>query len=100
MSAAVARSLAISILEDFDCFDAVHGEMVWHHRDGYRCCEIEVFPKQDEVNEGGFGNLLRLPLGVHRRTGQEGFFVDLHQGYGVPFAADDPATVLAQGSVR
>lgn len=26
---------------------------------------IEVFPKQDAVMEGGFGNLIKLPLGLH-----------------------------------
>lgn len=30
---------------------------------------LEVFPKQDTVPEGGFGNLVKLPLGVHRVSG-------------------------------
>ncbi|MGZ4518801.1 MAG: TOTE conflict system archaeo-eukaryotic primase domain-containing protein [Mycobacteriaceae bacterium] len=30
---------------------------------------LEVFPKQDRISEGGFGNLVKLPLGVHARTG-------------------------------
>jgi len=34
--------------------------------------QVEVFPKQAEIAEGGFGNLVRLPLGKHPRTGNEG----------------------------
>lgn len=30
---------------------------------------LEVFPKQDEVPEGGFGNLVKLPLGKHAVSG-------------------------------
>jgi hypothetical protein len=29
---------------------------------------VEVFPKQDRVPQGGLGNLVKLPLGVHLRT--------------------------------
>lgn len=31
---------------------------------------LELFPKQDRVRQGGLGNLVKLPLGVHLRTGQ------------------------------
>lgn len=31
---------------------------------------IEVFPKQDEVREGSFGNLVKLPFGRHRVSGR------------------------------
>ncbi|GHO95433.1 hypothetical protein KSF_054810 [Reticulibacter mediterranei] len=30
---------------------------------------MELYPKQDEVRADGFGSLVRLPLGVHRRSG-------------------------------
>jgi len=33
---------------------------------GVRC---EVFPKQEKLEEGGYGNLVRLPLGIHKKTG-------------------------------
>ena len=35
-----------------------------------------MFPKQIKVVEGGFGNLVKLPLGVHRKTGQRSYFLD------------------------
>lgn len=36
----------------------------------------EVFPKQDEVAEGQLGNLIKLPLGVHKKTGRRAVFMD------------------------
>jgi len=59
---------------------------------------IEVFPKQDSIATGGFGNLLRLPLGVNQKTGREGFFYDL----GAPIdqlVPTDPIQTLEQGSI-
>lgn len=32
---------------------------------------LEVFPKQDTVPEGGFGNLVKAPLGVHAVSGNK-----------------------------
>jgi hypothetical protein len=37
---------------------------------------IEVFPKQDEIKRGEYGNALRAPLGVHRKTNQRYWFYD------------------------
>lgn len=36
----------------------------------------EVFPKQVNVTEGRFGNLVKLPLGVHMKTGKKSYFLD------------------------
>jgi len=36
----------------------------------------EVFPKQDSVREGQLGNLIKLPLGIHKKTGNRGLFID------------------------
>ncbi len=36
---------------------------------------VEIFPKQGSVKRGGLGNLIKLPLGFHKRTGQRGLFV-------------------------
>lgn len=47
----------------------------------------ELFPKQSRVAEGGLGNLIKLPLGVHRVTGARGLFVDL-QGRPMPDQLD------------
>jgi hypothetical protein len=38
--------------------------------------QLEVFPKQDGLSGKGLGNLVKLPLGVHRLTGRRSYFVD------------------------
>lgn len=45
--------------------------------------DIEIFPAQTRVANDGLGNLIKLPLGYHRKTGQRGLFVDAQ---GKPFA--------------
>jgi hypothetical protein len=37
---------------------------------------IEIFPKQDKVDEGKFGNAMRGPLGVHRAAKRRFWFAD------------------------
>ena len=37
---------------------------------------LEVFPKQDRLGGKGFGNLIKLPLGIHRLTGKRSYFVE------------------------
>lgn len=37
---------------------------------------LEVFPKQDRLSGKGFGNLVKLPLGVHRLTGKKSTFIE------------------------
>lgn len=37
---------------------------------------LEVFPKQARVRSGGLGNLIKLPLGIHRRTGRRSRLLD------------------------
>ena len=36
---------------------------------------VEVFPKQTSVKRGGLGNLIKLPLGIHKRTGKRSLFI-------------------------
>jgi hypothetical protein len=49
---------------------------------------IEVFPKQAQVPAGGLGNLVKLPLGVHLRTGRRCALLD---DAGAPVADPWPA---------
>lgn len=37
---------------------------------------LELFPKQDGFTGKGLGNLVKLPLGAHRLTGKQSFFMD------------------------
>lgn len=48
------------------------------HEYSNQCFTVEVFPKQTELKEGGYGNLMRLPLGVNLKNPSDPtFFVDL-----------------------
>jgi hypothetical protein len=42
----------------------------------YAGVEVEVFPKQTEVSETDFGNLVKVPLGIHKKTGNWCYFID------------------------
>jgi hypothetical protein len=49
---------------------------------------VELYPKQDAVPGGGVGNLVRLPLGVHRKSG--GWYPFVVPGsYGKPLAVGE-----------
>ncbi len=37
---------------------------------------IEVFPRQDKLDHGEFGNAIRAPLGVHRKTNRRYWFYE------------------------
>ncbi len=39
--------------------------------------QCEVFPKQNEVAEGQYGNLIKLPLGLHKKYKQYSSFIDI-----------------------
>lgn len=41
------------------------------------CFNLEVFPKQDRLDGKGLGNLVKLPLGLHRLSGRRSFFLHL-----------------------
>ncbi len=36
---------------------------------------VEFFPKQDRVQDGGLGNLVKLPLGIHQATGKRAWLL-------------------------
>jgi hypothetical protein len=38
--------------------------------------DIEIFPKQKQVLPGDYGNLIKLPLGIHKKTGNKTCFLD------------------------
>lgn len=43
--------------------------------DDVECFSLEIFPKQDRRTGKGFGNLVKLPLGIHRGTGKPSSFI-------------------------
>ncbi len=67
---------------------------------------LEVFPKQGRLSGKGFGNLVKLPLGVHRLSGKKSYFVEcsdraiasqLDYLFKVEFSNLDKITVLSHG---
>lgn len=75
--AAKARAIANRVMESFDFKPSERGAS-WIHADHeWPNLSIEVFPKQDEVAPNDYGNLLRLPLGRHVKSGKPGAFVRL-----------------------
>lgn len=63
--------------------------LAWLERDLARGLHLEFFPKQAGVKSDGLGNLIKLPLGLHRRTGRRAHLLD---DAGKP--ADDPLAAL------
>lgn len=98
-SAAACRAAGQTVLDACQCFTPLRGNNFWKHSTGFPSLEIEVFPKQDEVKPDGFGNLVRLPLGINRKSGKPGFFLRVDVELGI-FIKDDPLLVLEKGSVR
>lgn len=51
---------------------------------------IEIFPKQDRLDSGEFGNAMRGPLGIHRATGKRYWF------YGADYTLEDQIAHLCR----
>lgn len=78
-----ARAGIDIVLDSLDCFTPVRGRNFFKHVDsnpvtGYPNFTIEVFPKQERVDnkKERLGNLMRLPLGRNLKTEDPTFFVD------------------------
>ncbi len=50
------------------------GAWLANQADYYEGLHVEVFPKQDAIDQ--YGNLVKVPLGVHLKTGRRCLFVD------------------------
>lgn len=95
-----ARAAAITVLESFAAPDGtpwfvpVRGTNFYGRPDQERTnIEIEVFPKQDSLDNKEFGNLMGLPLGIHRKTGARKRFITSNASY-EKLVAKDPIAVL------
>lgn len=77
MPADATRQVALSILSGMEVFESFRGENFWRHKHEYRMLDIEVFPKQTNLDGKDLGNLMSLPLGVHRVTGNRKEFLSI-----------------------
>ncbi|GER88884.1 hypothetical protein KDW_30460 [Dictyobacter vulcani] len=60
--------------------------------------DMEFYPKQDEGN--GYGSLIRLPLGVHRKSGRRYPFVERHGTDLVTLTLTDDQRIAWFASIR
>lgn len=84
MPAADVREYARAVLMEFGgIFEPQRGDNFWKHtaQGAYRNLTIEIFPKQDNLDGKDLGNLMRLPLGVNRKTGRRGHFITSNASY-------------------
>lgn len=80
IEAKIMRDLANGVLSDLGGFEPQKGNNFFRYAnpdypEAFHLLEVEVFPKQDTLPEGGFGNLMALPLGVNRKTDRHRPFV-------------------------
>jgi hypothetical protein len=82
-------------------FERIGKTSSWRDRTtNYDNITVEVYPKQDVLAHDGYGNLVRLPLGIHPVTKQRSHFINLESVPGLdPLAEFDAATALNRGCV-
>ncbi len=80
-SARVVKAAGHEVIKSTEMFENSRGQHFYRHisppEEGFPNVEIEVFPKQDDMQGKDFGNLMRLPLGIHRQTNQPSYFLKI-----------------------
>jgi hypothetical protein len=61
---------------------------------------IEVFPRQDRLGDGEFGNAIRAPLGVHRKTNRRYWFYEADLNPEAQLAYLNGLTKLTQAELQ
>ena len=61
----LAKNVRYALAEYEKQFTLVSDDLHW-----------EIFPKQDELKNDGYGNLIKLPLQIHKKSGRHSHFVD------------------------
>jgi hypothetical protein len=107
MPADEVRGAADLVLETLsDQFELYKGKNFYRDKNpdpmfGLQNLSIEVFPKQETVSDdGGYGNLLRLPLGKNFKNPKDPtFFLDMSDGSMNTFKpVSDPIKLLTEGN--
>lgn len=104
INAAEAREGARIVMESLDEWIPSRGENFYKHKNqdyllGYPSLSIEVFPKQDSLQDKDLGNLMRLPLGRNRKSSDPTFFIDMNSPMAEMRPAD-PVWALTEGALR
>lgn len=88
------REAAHLVLDSYGVFKKSRGDNFWQHVDAYEVLEIEVFPKQDKLdNPDSLGNLMRMPLGINQKTKLPGHFLKFQSPL-TEFTEMDPMEAL------
>jgi hypothetical protein len=96
--AADARGGALIALDLVGGFTEQKGRASTYHSPQYSHLSVEVYPKQDTVSNEGFGNLMRLPLGINQKAPKDPtFFIDM-TGSMASFSPTDPLWALGEGA--
>jgi len=80
MEAGLVRQAGFLVMEALGCVQ-VKGDIFWKFGQSLEddlndLLTIELFPKQDELDEGRFGNLMRVPLGRNLKSADPTFIID------------------------
>lgn len=75
------REAALGIISFTGRYESLRGKNFYRPlnqdvKQGNPSIEVEVFPKQSNLDGKDLGNLMRLPLGTHAKSGKEAYFVD------------------------
>ena len=102
MPAEQVRAAAHYVIESTDDWTLERGNHIYMHRLqdpalGYPNFNIEVYPKQDTLDEKDLGNLMRLPLGRNLQAPDPTFFIDLNTPVGVLTPHPNPVKLLELG---
>lgn len=89
--AETARSFALAVLDQLG-FEATRGNNFFR-KDGYPTLDVELFPKQGSLEGKDLGNLMRLPLGLNRKSNRWSTFLTCKSGYD-RLVTTDPFNVL------
>ncbi len=103
LSAKEVRDGALVVLDLVDEFEPLRGQHFFKHKNpdpvhGFQNFSIEVFPKQDTLDDKNLGNLVRLPLGRNFKNPKDPtFFLDMTAPIGQFKPHPDPIKLLTEG---
>lgn len=98
-----AREGARLVLQALGDWQPSRGKAFWENTNedpqfGFKNFSLEVFPKQDSLENKDLGNLMRLPLGVNLKSPKDPtFFIDLKTDLATLAPHSDPVALLESG---
>jgi len=103
IAAREAREGAALVLDLLDEFEPSRGNNFFRHKNadpvqGFQNFEIEVFPKQDSLENKDLGNLVRLPFGRNQKSPDPCFLLDLRTPMSQLTPHPEPERLLESGN--